>query len=383
MATSATVKSAAAGLEDVVTGPSEITDVNGKTGQLIYRGYDIHDLVEHTTFEEVIYLLWYGSLPTRKQLDEFSEVIRACCLLPQPLVESLKRYPRDADPMDVLRTSVSELSFYDPDKQAPVDDRNANLRRAARLQSQIAALVGAWAQIRQGKEPIKADPSLSFAANVYYRLVGKRPEKLEERAMDTALILHADHELNASTFAARVTAATLADMYAAIVSAIGTLSGPLHGGANTAVMETLLDIEKRKQEPAAFIREALAAKRKVMGFGHRVYKTEDPRATHLRRLSEELGKKHKTPHWFEMSRSIEETMKSEKNLLPNVDFYSASTYYVMGIPTDLYTPLFAVSRISGWAAHLLEQYANNRLIRPRAEYVGPRGLRVAPIDQRR
>jgi citrate synthase len=201
--------------------------------------------------------------------------------------------------------------------------------------------------------------------------------------MDTALILHADHELNASTFAARVTAATLADMYAAIVSAIGTLSGPLHGGANTAVMETLLEIEKRKEDPTKYIREALGAKRKVMGFGHRVYKTEDPRATHLRRLSEELGKKHQTPHWFEMSRRIEETMKSDKNLLPNVDFYSASTYYVMGIPTDLYTPLFAVSRISGWAAHLLEQYANNRLIRPRAEYVGPRGLRVVPIDQRR
>jgi citrate synthase len=377
------VKSAAAGLEDVVTGPSEITDVNGKTGQLIYRGYDIHDLVEHTTFEEVVYLLWYGSLPTRAQLDEFSEEIRSCCLLPQPTIESLKRFPRDADPMDVLRTSVSELSFYDPDKQAPVDDRDANLRRAARLQAQIAALVGAWAQIRQGKEPIKADSSLSFAANVYYRLVGTRPDKLEEEAMDTALILHADHELNASTFAARVTAATLADMYAAIVSAIGTLSGPLHGGANTAVMETLLEIEKRKEDPTKYIREALGAKRKVMGFGHRVYKTEDPRATHLRRLSEELGKKHQTPHWFEMSRRIEETMKSDKNLLPNVDFYSASTYYVMGIPTDLYTPLFAVSRISGWAAHLLEQYANNRLIRPRAEYVGPRGLRVVPIDQRR
>ncbi|MGQ0712912.1 MAG: citrate synthase [Gemmatimonadaceae bacterium] len=383
MATSATVKSAAAGLEDVVTGPSEITDVNGQSGQLIYRGYDIHDLVENTTFEEVVYLLWYGNLPTRKQFDEFADVIRACCLLPQPLVESLKRYPKDADPMDVLRTSVSELSFYDPDKQAPVDDRDANLRRAARLLAQIAALVGAWAQIRQGKEPIKADASLSFAANVYYRLVGKRPEKLEERAMDAALILHADHELNASTFAARVTAATLADMYAAIVSAIGTLSGPLHGGANTAVMEMLLEIEKGSDDPVSFIREALAEKRKVMGFGHRVYKAEDPRATHLRRMSEDLGKKYSTPKWFEMSRRIEETMKAEKKLLPNVDFYSASTYYVMGIPTDLYTPLFAVSRMSGWAAHLLEQYANNRLIRPRAEYVGPRGLRVAPLDQRR
>jgi citrate synthase len=383
MATSATVKAAAAGLEDVVTGPSEITDVNGKTGQLIYRGYDIHDLVENTTFEEVVYLLWYGKLPTRAQLDQFKREICACYDLPKPVIESLKRYPKNADAMDVLRTSVSELDFFDPDKKSPVDDRAANLRRAARLQGQIASLVGAWAHVRQGKEPIKGDPSLSFAANVYYMLLGKRPEKLEERAMDAALILHADHELNASTFAARVTAATLADMYAAIVSAIGTLSGPLHGGANTAVMEMLLEIEREKQEPAGFIKQALSAKRKVMGFGHRVYKTEDPRATHLRRMSEELGKKYKTPQWFEMSRRIEDTMKAEKNLLPNVDFYSASTYYVMGIPTDLYTPLFAVSRTSGWAAHLLEQYANNRLIRPRAEYVGPRDLRVAPIDQRR
>jgi citrate synthase len=383
MATSATVKTAPAGLEDVVTGPSEITDVNGKTGQLIYRGYDIHDLVENTTFEEVVYLLWYGKLPTRSQLEEFSRAICACYDLPRALVESVKRYPKDADPMDVLRTAVSELSFYDPDKQAPVDDRAANLRRASRLLGQIAALVGGWAQIREGKEPVKGDPSVSFAANVYYMLLGKRPERLEERAMNAALILHADHELNASTFAARVTAATLADMYAAIVSAIGTLSGPLHGGANTAVMEMLLEMAKQKHDPAPFIRQALASKRKVMGFGHRVYKTEDPRATHLRRMSEELGKKYKTPQWFEMSRRIEETMKAEKNLLPNVDFYSASTYYVMGIPTDLYTPLFAVSRTSGWAAHLLEQYANNRLIRPRAEYVGPRDLRVSPIDQRR
>ena len=383
MATSATVKAAAAGLEDVVTGPSEITDVNGKTGQLIYRGYDIHDLVDNTTFEEVVYLLWYGKLPARAELDQFKRDICACYDLPKPVIESLKRYPKDANAMDVLRTSVSELDFYDPDKKSPVDDRTANLRRAARLQGQIASLVGAWAHVRKGKEPVKGDPSISFAANVYYMLLGKKPEKLEERAIDAALILHADHELNASTFAARVTAATLADMYAAIVSAIGTLSGPLHGGANTAVMEMLLEIEQEKQEPAGFIKQALSAKRKVMGFGHRVYKTEDPRATHLRRMSEELGKKYKTPQWFEMSRRIEDTMKAEKNLLPNVDFYSASTYYVMGIPTDLYTPLFAVSRTSGWAAHLLEQYANNRLIRPRAEYVGPRDLRVAPIDQRR
>jgi citrate synthase len=382
MATSATVKAAAAGLEDVVTGPSEITDVNGKTGQLIYRGYDIHDLVENTTFEEVVHLLWFGALPTRSQLDEFSRQLRGCYELPKAVVESMKRFPRGAEAMDVLRTSVSELDMYDPDKKSPIDDRDANLRRATRLQGQIAALVGAWAHVRQGKEPVEADPSLSFAANVYYMLLGKKPEKLEEEAIDAALILHADHELNASTFAARVTAATMADMYAAIVSAIGTLSGPLHGGANTAVMEMLLDISKEKGEPAAYIKQALSEKRKVMGFGHRVYKTEDPRATHLRRMSEELGKKYRTPQWFEMSRRIEDTMKAEKNLLPNVDFYSASTYYVMGIPTDLYTPLFAISRLSGWAAHLLEQYANNRLIRPRAEYVGPRDQRVTPIDKR-
>lgn len=383
MATSATVKAAAAGLEDVVTGPSEITDVNGKTGQLIYRGYDIHDLVENTRFEEVVYLLWYGALPTRAQLDAFAKQMASSYDIPKAVVESMKRFPRDAEAMDVLRTSVSELDMYDADKKSAVDDHEANLRRATRLLGQIAALVGAWAHIRQGKDPVKADTSLSFAANVYYMLLGKKPEQLEEQAIDAALILHADHELNASTFAARVTAATMADMYAAIVSAIGTLSGPLHGGANTAVMEMLLDIEKVKQEPADFIKEALAEKRKVMGFGHRVYKTEDPRATHLRRMSEELGKKYKRPQWFEMSRRIEETMKAEKNLLPNVDFYSASTYYVMGIPTDLYTPLFAVSRLSGWAAHLLEQYANNRLIRPRAEYVGPRDQRVKPIDQRK
>ena len=383
MATSATVKTAAAGLEDVVTGPSEITDVNGKTGQLIYRGYDIHDLVQNTTFEEVVYLLWYGTLPKPSQLEEHARAIQSCYDLPKALIESLKRYPKDADPMDVLRTSVSELSFYDPDKQSPVDDRTANLRRAARLQGQIAALVGKWAHIRQGKEPVKADPSLSFAANVYYMLVGKRPEELEERAMNAALILHADHELNASTFAARVTAATLADMYAAIVSAIGTLSGPLHGGANTAVMEMLLEIGS-VEDTERYLREKyFDQKRKVPGFGHRVYKTMDPRAPILRRFSKDLTERAGQSRWYRMSEEILEAMAAEKGIDPNVDFFSASTYYALGIAIDLFTPIFAIARVSGWTAHVEAQYANNRLIRPRADYIGPGyPQRYRPLDAR-
>jgi citrate synthase len=383
MATTASIKTAAAGLEDVVIGPSEISDVNGQLGQLIYRGYDIHDLVAHTTFEEVVYLLWNGSLPNRRQLDDLKRAINENYFLPTEVVEMLHRCPKDAEPMDVLRTAVSRLSFYDPEPHAKVDDRQVNLRRATLLTAKLPSIVGAWQRIRNGQEPVSADPKLSIAANVLYMLTGKRPDDRAEHAFNMALILHADHELNASTFSARVTAATLADMYAAIVSAIGTLSGPLHGGANTAVMRMLLEIKESGEDPVKWIERALAEKRKIMGFGHRVYKTEDPRATHLRQMSEELGKRYGQPEWFQMSRAIEKAVKEEKGLNPNVDFYSASTYYVMGIPTDLYTPLFACSRIAGWTAHLLEQYAHNRLIRPRAEYVGPRGLKVMPIEQRK
>jgi citrate synthase len=382
MATTASSKTATAGLEDVVIGPSEISDVNGQLGQLIYRGYDIHDLVAHTSFEEVVYLLWRGSLPNRGELDALKRTINENYFLPTEVFDVLRHCPPDAEPMDVLRTAVSRLSFYDPERHAKVDDRDVNLRRAALLTAKFPSIVGAWQRIRNGQEVVSADPSLSFAANVLYMLTGKRPDDRAEHAFNIALILHADHELNASTFSARVTAATLADMYAAIVSAIGTLSGPLHGGANTAVMRMLLEIKESGQEPAAWIHAALADKRKIMGFGHRVYKTEDPRATHLRQMSEELGKRYGHPEWFQMSRQIEQIVKEEKGLNPNVDFYSASTYYVMGIPTDLYTPLFACSRVAGWTAHVLEQYGHNRLIRPRAEYVGPRGLKVQPIDER-
>ena len=383
MATTAPAKVLPAGLEDVVIGQSSICDVNGTTGQLIYRGYDIHDLVRHTSFEEVVYLLWHGALPTGAQLAELTRQLRACFALPVAIVQTMRGFPKDAEPMDVLRSTVSQLSFFDPEPHAPVDAPDVNLRRATRLTAQFASIVGAWQQIRNGRDPVGPDPSRSFAANVLRMLRAGEPDELDERAFNTALVLHADHEINASTFAARVTAATLADMYAAIVSAIGTLSGPLHGGANSAVMEMLLEIRQSGEDAAAYVRQMLADKRKVMGFGHRVYKTEDPRATHLRRISEELGTKYGDPEWFRISRAVEETVRAERGLYANVDFYSASTYYVMGLPIDLYTPLFAVSRISGWTAHLLEQYANNRLIRPRAEYVGPRGLTVVPVDQRK
>ncbi|HEX5436906.1 MAG TPA: citrate synthase [Gemmatimonadaceae bacterium] len=382
MATTASIKTATAGLEDVVIGPSEITDVNGQAGQLIYRGYDIHDLVAHTSFAEVVYLLWRGSLPTRSELDALQQDINKQYDLPPDVIGMLRQCPKDAEPMAVLRTAVSRLSFYDPEPKAKVDDPDVNRRRATRLLAKLPAIVGAWQRIRNGQEPVQADPSLSFAANVLYMLSGKRPDDRAEHAFNMALILHADHELNASTFSARVTAATLADMYSAIVSAIGTLSGPLHGGANTAVMRMLLQIKESGESPKQWIERALGEKRKIMGFGHRVYKTEDPRATHLRRMSEELGKRYGQPEWFQMSQEIEQAVKADKGLNANVDFYSASTYYVMGIPIDLYTPLFACSRVSGWTAHVLEQYAHNRLIRPRAEYVGPRGLKVVPIDQR-
>ncbi|MGH7719934.1 MAG: citrate/2-methylcitrate synthase [Gemmatimonadaceae bacterium] len=381
MASSAPARTTS-GLEDVVIGTSQISDVNGSTGQLVYRGYDIHDLVRNTTFEGVVYLLWYGRLPNREQLAALQQSINRHYALPRTLLDSMRGFPREANPMDVLRSAVSQLAFDDPQRDAPVDDREVNLRRAERLTAALPAIVGAWARIREGKEPVQADPSLSIAANTYYLLTGNRPDQLTTRAMDIALILHADHEINASTFAARVTVATLADMYAAIVSAIGALSGPLHGGANEAVMEMLTEIHRTGAQPAAFIRQALAAKRKIMGFGHRVYKTEDPRATHLRRMSEDLGKNVGQPHWFTLSRAVEQAVMEQKGLYANVDFYSASTYHVMGIPIDLFTPLFAVSRISGWTAHALEQYANNRLIRPRAEYAGPRDLKVTPIQQR-
>lgn len=368
-----------AGLEDVVAGHSEICFIDGKEGRLVYRGYNVDDLANHSTFEETAYLLWHGKLPNKAELEALKAQIQAEQALPEPVLAWLRTLPRTASPMEVLRTTVSMLSHYDP--EANDNSAEANMRKAVRLTARTPTAVAAWARLRAGQEPVAPQAGLSMAANFLYMLTGEQPSELHERVMDIALILHADHELNASTFAARVTVATLSDMYSGVASAVGALKGPLHGGANEQVMLMLQEIgDVAKAED--WIKQALAEKKKIMGFGHRVYKTEDPRATHLRRLSEEVGHTAGELKWFEMSRVIEQVVNREKGLYPNVDFYSASTYFMMGIPTDLFTPIFACSRMSGWTAHILEQYSNNRIIRPRAEYVGPERLTYVPLDER-
>ena len=367
------------GLEDIVATQSRICDIDGKLGKLTYYGVDIHDLAHYSTFEETAYLLWHGALPTRAQLEEVEAQLQANRELPDRVFEIMHLLPRTTPPMDVLRTIVSALSSFDPnpgDKSA-----EANYHRAIRLTAVLGTIVTSWEHIRNGRKPVAPLRDHNTATNFLYMLKGEMPGEYTAHAFDVALVLHGDHELNASTFAARVTAGTLADMYACITSAIGTLSGPLHGGANEQVMRMLLRIgEVSNAEP--YIRNAVDHKERIMGFGHRVYKTEDPRATHLREMSEELVKRTGDSRWYEMSRIIEDYIKEQKGLYCNVDFYSASLYYMMGIPIDLDTPVFARSRIAGYTAHVLEQYSNNRLIRPRAEYVGPKVTEYVPIEQR-
>jgi citrate synthase len=368
-----------AGLEGVVAGESEICFIDGYAGILSYRGYNIHTLADNATFEEVIYLLWNGSLPKRAELDQLKKELAANRGLPPPVVDFLKSVPH-ASPMDVLRTAISMLGVYDPEASDMAPE--ANVRKALKLMAQTATLVTTFDRLRKGLHVIGGDPAMGFAENFLYTLTGKRPDDVMEHAFDVALILHADHELNASTFAARVTAATLSDIYSSITSAIGALKGPLHGGANQDVIKILLELNS---EEAAIdrVKSTLARKVKIPGFGHRVYRTEDPRATHLRVLSEELARRTGHEKLFRISSAMEKTVKAEKALIANVDFYSASTYYFLGIPTDLFTPVFAVSRMSGWTAHVLEQYHNNRLIRPRAEYKGnPDGMPWISLDQR-
>ena len=370
---------AAAGLRGVVAAQSAIGDVNGEEGKLIYQGYDIHDLAEHSTFEEVIFLLWNGRLPAQSELDELTEKIRSNYKVPGEIVAGMKYMPKDADPMDVLRTCVSALDFYDKDGHGT--DRESAMRSAIKITGQIGTIAAAWDRIRNGKDVVTPDPSLNIAENFLYMLRGEKADAEEARMFDIALILHADHELNASTFTTRVVAGTLADMYGCVTAGIAALAGPLHGGANTAVMKMLIEID----DPAkidTWLDEALAAKRKIMGIGHAVYKTEDPRATWLRKFSKQMADKKGETKWYDMSQRIEKLMLEKKGMHPNVDFYSASTYYLMGIPLDLYTPIFAVSRISGWTGHILEQYANNKLIRPRAEYIGKRDQKYVPIGDR-
>jgi len=366
---SLTMTHAPKGLEGVVATTSKICYIDGDNGVLAYGGIDIHELADKSNFEETCYLLWHGRLPSATELKELRQRLASERKLDPAIINFLREAPKDAAPMDVLRTVVSALGLYDPDRSNNAHD--ANVSKAIRLTSQIAMIVAAYDRIRKGKNVVQPDPSLSHAANFLLLLSGERPSATAERALDIALILHADHELNASTFAARVTAATLSDMHSAVTSAIGALKGPLHGGANEAVFHILEKIDASGADPVEYVRQMLAQKKKVSGFGHRVYHTEDPRATHLRRMSEDLCNSSGQPKWFEMSRKIEQFVKAEKNLNANVDFYSASTYHVLGIDVDLFTPIFAVSRISGWGAHVIEQLDDNRLIRPRADYIGP------------
>jgi citrate synthase len=369
------------GLEGIVATTSSICYIDGDRGVLAYRGIDIHELADHSNFEETCFLLWFGKLPGRQELQELHEKLARERKLDGAIIELLRTAPRHALPMDVLRTAVSALSFYDVDERN--NDHRANVDKAVRLTSQIAMIVAAYDRVRKGRPVVEPDPSLSHAANFLLMLNGERPSSTAERALDIALILHADHELNASTFAARVTAATLSDMHSAITSAIGALKGPLHGGANEAVFQILQAIDKSGSEPVDYIKGMLAQKKKVPGFGHRVYHTEDPRATHLRVMSRDLGKASGNPKWFEMSQKIEQFVNADKKLNANVDFYSASTYHTLGIDVDLFTPIFAVSRIGGWAAHVIEQLDDNRLIRPRAEYLGPQyPNKYVPMEKR-
>ena len=357
------------GLEGIVAANSGICFIDGEAGVLAYRGIDIHELAEQSTFEETTYLLWNGRLPTELELREFSSQLALARELDQRIIELLKTFPTSATPMEVLRTAVSALSFYDADEKD--NSHDANVRKAYNLTAQIAMIVAVYDRIRKKLDIIPPDRTLSHAGNFLWMLNGVKPSDTATRTLDIALILHADHELNASTFAARVIAATLSDIHSAITGAIGALKGPLHGGANEGVMKLLLTIDKAGADPVDYVKNMLAAKQKISGFGHRVYKTEDPRATHLRRMSERLGKDAGQPKWYEMSRAIELYINKDKKLNANVDFYSASTYATLGIDIDLYTPIFAVSRIAGWAAHVIEQLDDNRLIRPRADYIGP------------
>ena len=357
------------GLEGIIATKSSICWIDGEAGVLAYRGIDIHELANHSNFEETTYLLWFGVLPTAAQLAEFSKELAFARSLNWRIYEFLRNVPHESTPMEVLRTAVSLLSLYDPDEKD--SSHEANVRKSYRLTSQIAMIVAIFDRIRKGKSIIDPDRNLSHSANFLRMLNGVNPSETATRALDVALTLQADHELNASTFAARVIASTLSDMHSAIVGAIGALKGPLHGGANAETMKLLFAIDEAGADPVEYVKVLLAQKKKISGFGHRVYVTEDPRATHLRKMSEDLGRSAGNPKWFDMSRTIELFINKEKKLNANVDFYSASTYTTLGVEIDLFTPIFAISRIAGWTAHVIEQLDDNRLIRPRADYIGP------------
>jgi 2-methylcitrate synthase len=369
-----------AGLRDAVVGDSWLSSINGEKGELIYRGLDIHDLARSSTFEEIAYLLWFGALPTKAHLDEFRANLKRHRPLPSQLLAILRDLPRDGTPMDALRTAVSALGLFDPSVNDMSHD--SQIEKAMKLTAMFPGILAAYYRISGGREPIAPDNKLDTAANFLYMFTGEPPDANAARVLDAALILHADHGMNASTFAALVTASTLSDMYSAITSAIGALKGPLHGGANEGVIHNLLEIGTIENVDG-WVTKKLGAHEKIMGFGHAVYKAYDPRATELKRIAKEIGTAAGTTKWLDMTQRMETAVWDQKQLYPNVDLYSASVYYTLGIPTPYFTPLFAVSRVAGWCAHCMEQYAANKLLRPRANYVGPRGLAYTPIAQRK
>ncbi|MBI3636563.1 MAG: citrate synthase [Candidatus Rokubacteria bacterium] len=370
-----------AGLEDIVVSTSDICFIDGHEGRLLYRGYNVDDLVAHSTFEEVTYLLWNGGLPSKKELDVHVKALSSTAnrKLSPKVLGMLRLLPKRTTPMEVLRTGVSMLQAFDPD--AEDNSREATLRKALRITAQMPTLVAAWERVRRGKAPIAPNPKLGLAANFLSMMTGKKPTPLAAKTFDVALIMHADHEFNASTFAARVTAATLSDLHSSVVSGIGALKGPLHGGANEQVM-LMVDKIKTPANADPWIRKAIADKARIMGFGHRVYRTEDPRAKHLRRLATELGQQAGDTSAVQILSTVARVIIEEKHIYPNVDLFSGAAYRSMGVPSDQFTPIFAMSRVAGWAAHVLEQHGNNRLIRPRAEYTGPANATYVPIDRR-
>ncbi len=367
------------GLEGIVVGKTELSFIDGAQGRLTYRGIDIHDLAKNSTFEEVCYLLWYGHLPKAAELEDLKRRLAQERAVPNDIIAALRVLAPRSPPMEALRTTVSALSAFDPD--VAKNDPIGNQRKAVRITAKTATLVAAYHRLRAGLEPIAPTPDLSHAANFLYMLTGARPDAEIARDFDVALVLHVDHGFNASTFTARVTASTLSDMHSAITSAVGTLKGPLHGGANEAVMHMLEEIGSA-EAAREHVRGKLAHKEKIPGFGHRIYKTLDPRAPHLAEMSERLGKRSGNLKWYEMSSAIQRVVKEEKGLDANVDFYSASAYHSMQIPTDLFTPIFAIARVAGWSAHVMEQLKDNRLIRPDADYVGPAKQEYVPIEKR-
>jgi citrate synthase len=368
-----------AGLEGTTAARTAISDVDGERGRLIYQGIDIFELAGSSTFEETTYLIWNGKLPNVEQLGTLNRQLAENRRPPREVVELIGNLPNDAAPMDVLRTAVSAMGLYDPD--AGDESREANVRKAVRLVAQTPTLVAYIERLRKGQDPVEPRADLSLAANFLYMLAGEEPTVESAEEFDAALVLHVDHELNASAFTSRVISATLADMYSAVTGAIGALSGPSHGGANQRVMETLEEIGS-PENAEGYVRDALGRGERIMGFGHRVYRIMDPRAKILKGMSRNLGERHGNTKWFEISEIVEDIVVREKNIFPNVDFYSASFYHELGIATDLFPAIFAMSRMSGWTAHVLEQQADNRLIRPRAEYTGPRDATYVPLEDR-